>query len=59
MALTYGTDGSGEMLLTRELPEIFLANQVYRRNSQLFKGMQVVEVVPRSCNVGKLNRLSK
>ena len=30
------TDGSGEMLLTRELAERFLANQAYRRSSQLF-----------------------
>ncbi|GJD20285.1 hypothetical protein RIVM261_052410 [Rivularia sp. IAM M-261] len=30
------TDGSGEMLLTRELAERFLANQVYRRSAQLF-----------------------
>jgi hypothetical protein len=30
------TDGSGEMLLTRELAEIFLINQVYRRSTQLF-----------------------
>ncbi len=28
VALTYSTDGLGEILLTRELAEIFLANQV-------------------------------
>ncbi len=30
------TDGSGEMLLIRELAEIFLINQVYCRSTQLF-----------------------
>ncbi len=30
------TDGSGEMLLTRELAERFLTSQVYRRSTQLF-----------------------
>lgn len=30
------TDGSGEMLLTRELAERFLSNQVFRRSTQSF-----------------------